>query len=179
MFIVVRPTLARKHILQMLLRVLLDDLLQGSLVVLKRLWLVRLQHGQDKAEDKLARFLHTGVQVNGGDHRLKRIRQNGRAGAPAGILLAVAQPQIIPQVDLLRKAAACLFAHQGSAVFGEIPLGKLRVIFKQIIRNHKPEHRIAQKLQALVALFLALCFVCIGGMGQCGDEVFFVVKTVP
>ena len=54
--------------------------------------------------------------------------------------------------------------HAG-AQLGELPLGQVRVGAEQVIGNHHTEHRIAEKLQALVR-FETTAFVGVGAMRE-------------
>ena len=78
----------------------------------------------------------------------------------------MAQQQVFPHAELLRKAAACFFTHKGSACLGEVSLGQMRAIFEEVIGHNNAEHRIAEKFKPLVASAGLPVFIGIRGMGH-------------
>ena len=80
--VVIRPRLALQDIVQPFLRIVLDNLLKGGLVVLEMaaalVGRLLLQIGQDKRPHRL----QPAVEINCGDHRLEGVGQDGGAFSP-------------------------------------------------------------------------------------------------
>ena len=71
--------------------------------------------------------------------------------AAAAGLLTLAQLQIAAQIQLLGHLVKALLAHQRCPDPGQIPLRQVRVPGEEILRRHKAQHAVAQKLQPFVA----------------------------
>ena len=101
--VVVGSALADEDIFYRLLGVALDYLLQGGLVVRDdRLLLVRLVY---KTENELLRRLYAAVEIDSGEHSLKRIGEDRRAILAAGEHFALAEEQIVADAESARKFA--------------------------------------------------------------------------
>ena len=72
--IVIRAALLHQLVGQALLRVLLDNLLQHGLVILKGRLLLFLDEMPCKGQHKAPGRLDSPIQVDGGYHRLKGVR---------------------------------------------------------------------------------------------------------
>ena len=90
----------------------LHALLQLGLIVCDVVDLPLGQTVEDVREDKALRRLQPAVEVHGGDDRLYRIGEDGRALASAAALLPVAKADIIAQMQRARHAVQCLLAHE-------------------------------------------------------------------
>ena len=177
MLVVVGAALPGDHVLQLFLGVLLDNLLQGGLVVLKGLYALGLGRRGDKPQDEPLGLLQAAaVQVDGGGGGLEHVRQNAGALPPAGVALPVAQAQKVPHMEGLGKPAQASLADKAGPGFGQLALWQLGKIFKQVLRRDKPQHRVPQKLQPLVAF--ALVLVGKGGVGQGRFQQLLVAKAV-
>ena len=106
---------------------------------------------KDVREDKALRRLQSAVEVHGGDDRLYRIGEDGRALASAAALLPVAKADIIAQMQRARHAVQRLLAHELGAQPAHLPLRHIRIEPVDPCRRDHAEHGITQKLEPLVA----------------------------
>ena len=98
LLVVVGAGLAGDFVFQHGAGVLLHDLLQTGLVVV----LGGLALG-DEGQDEVAGGLHAAVQIQCGNDGLERVRHDAGPVAAAAQILAVAQAQVLAQVDFLGK----------------------------------------------------------------------------
>ena len=116
---------------------------------------------------KACRRLYAAVKENGRYHSLGGIGEYGRALAPSVFLLAVTHAQIRSQLKLLRDAVEAVLAHKLGTKSCHFALRQRGHRVIQVLCSYKAEHRIAQKLQALVAgNSLGAVFVCIRAVRQ-------------
>ena len=170
----------RQLIVQHLAASALDQLLQLRLIVPAALLhhLLTLLVQQD-AVDEVAGGVHPAVQIHGGKYGLGGVGQYGGPAAAAALLLALAQQQIIAQVQGLGHLVQALLTHQGGADAGQVALRQLRVLFEQVLGGHKAQHGVAQEFQALVAAYtLAAVLVGVGAVVQGGTEQLRVAEGV-
>ena len=165
---------------QLLTGLPLDVLLQKGLVVpaafLHHLFPL---HVQQNAVDQLRRGGNAAVQIHGGEHSLGCIRQNGGPMAAAAGLLALAQLQIAAQIQLLGHLVKALLAHQRCPDPGQIPLRQVRVPGEEILRRHKAQHAVAQKLQPFVAAKpLGAMLIRVGAVIQRLPQQFLVPEGI-
>ena len=92
------------------------------------------------------------VQVHGGEHRLRGVRQDGGPLPAAAGLLAPAQLQILAQAQLLRHLVQALLTHQRRPDPGQVPLRQVRVVAEQELRRDEAQYGVPQELQPLVAV---------------------------
>ena len=152
--------------------VLLDYLLQLGLVV----FLGGLALG-DKGQDEIAGGLHAAVQIQRGDDGLKRIGHHAGAVAAAAQVLAVAQAQVLAQVDLLGKLEQRILTDEAGAHAGQLALGPAGLV-EQVVRHHNGQHAVAQKLQALVVGGGDLALVGKASVGQCNAQQRGIFKGI-
>ena len=157
----VGPGLGDQLIAQRLAALALHQLLQLRLAVAEDQPVPRVQRGEDVPLDKSARHLQPAVEVHGGDQRLHRVGEDGRPLPPAGVLLAAPQADVVPQAQLGGHAPEAVLADELGADARHAPLGQLRFAAVERVRHHEAEHRVAQKLQPLVAL-AAVAAVLVG-----------------
>ena len=137
-----------QHLIGLALHQLLQFGLAVTAAVLHHLLLLLFQ--QDPV-DQRAHLVDAAIQIHRGQHRLHRVRQNGRTAAAAAALLALAQHQKVAQMQALGHLMQALLAHQRGADAGQLALRQVGVLAVQIVRRHEAQHRVAQKLQPLVA----------------------------
>ena len=176
----IRAGLPGKPVLERLLLVFLHDLLQHGLVVLERaardcnVHLVR-----DKPQHECARRLDAAVQIDRAEQRFGRIRQDRRPLAPAAGLLAVAQPDLLRDAEFPRDLAQRALAHDRRAQLGQVALGQLGIVRKQVIRRDKAQYGIAKELQPLIVVQVACAMlVGIGRVGHRGLVQRLVLKLI-
>ena len=105
------------------------------------------------AFEKAPGRLQPTVAINSADKRLADIGQNCRILVPAGVLLALAEVNQRPQVQLNRNLGQRLAAHQCNQPLGERAFIFMWVMFIQKIGDHQGQHAVAQELQPLVGWF--------------------------
>jgi hypothetical protein len=130
----------------------LQELLQTGLRVLFRATQIqRLQPCCEDVQDAAATLLDAAVQGNGANHRLERVREN-RATVPAPTAaFPAAQAQLRTEVQLARHVRQRAALDQGHAQAAKLALIRFGKTPEQGIRTDDvAEHRIAEKLQALV-----------------------------
>ena len=130
-------------------------------VLALRLHIDCFQIGNIQFQHSLLRVAETGIQQDRAEQRFQRIRQYRRAAETAALQLALAQPQMAAEIELLRKQGERLFPDQAGAQARQIALAQLRIIAVQVFGNHAAEHAVAQKFHAFVV------FGRIASMGQC------------
>src|SRR5690606_6155800 len=70
---------------------------------------------------------------------------------------------------------ACISADDRGLDLGQLPLEQLRKLLVEVIADHHPKDRVAQKLQTLIAVELV---VCARGMTQGPAQEFTVLELV-
>jgi hypothetical protein len=113
------------------------------------------------------------IQIDGADHRLDGVGQNGLAAKTAAFQLARPQDQVIPEVELPAQLGQRLLAHQGGAHAAEIPFRRLREAVEEIIGNHQTQNGVTQEFQALVVTGTG------AAMGQRPGQQFLILKDMP
>ena len=99
--------------------------------------------------------------------------------AAAAGLLALAQLQIAAQIQLLGNLVKALLAHQRRPDSGQIPLRQVRVPGEEILRRHKAQHAVAQKLQPFVAAKpLGAMLIRVGAVIQRLPQQFLVPEGI-
>ena len=176
----VRAGLACQTIFQRFLLVLLHDLLKHGLVVLERTAGQRdLDLVRDEAQHERAGGLDAAIHEDGAEQCLGRIREDGGTLTAAAHFLAVAQTDGLRNADLVRDLVQCALADDSRAQLGQVALGQVGIVREQIARRDKAQHRVAQKLQALVALQMrAVVLIRIGRMGHRQPEKALVLEFI-
>ena len=103
---------AREAVLQMLIRLALHALLQLGLIVDDMVHHACVEPGEHIREDKAPRNLESAVQVHGGDDRLDGVGEDARALTSAGVRLALAEQEIVPQLQPQRNGMQALLTHE-------------------------------------------------------------------
>ena len=166
--VVVGAGLFRHAVDERAVRLTLHQLLQHGLIIAAALLhdllaLTVEQHAVDQA----ACGGKPAVEIDRGDDRLGRVREDGRTGASAAGLLTVAQLEVAAQLQLLRDLMQALLANERRADARQLALGRVGMPRKKILRRDEAEHAVAQKLQPLVAHALrAAVLVGIGAVAQ-------------
>ena len=139
--VVVRSRLLHQNIGELLLRILLDDLLEDGLIVLKGgSRLPVFHHFFYKTENELLCRRHPAIQIDGGDQGLKGVRQDGGALPSPHILLPLSQKEELTQPYLLGKDTQALVTHQGGPGLGQLPLGQVGEVAEQVVRDDDGQH---------------------------------------
>ena len=163
--VVVGALLAGQAVLQNLAALPLDQFLKGGLIVPGAGQSLHLP-----AEDILLYDLpgrsDPAVQINRGQHCLHSVRLDGGALSAAAGLLALAQVQILAQMQRLRHLYQAVLTHQGRPGPGQFPLRQIRVIAVQVVGHHHAQDRVTQELQPLVALEASPALIGTGTVGQ-------------
>ena len=145
----------------------LHALLQLGLVVCDVVDLPLGQTVEDVREDKALRRLQPAVEIHGGDDRLHRVGEDGRALAAAAALLPVAEADIIAQMQRARHAVQRLLADELGTQPAHLPLRHIRIEPVEPRRRDHAEHGVAQKLKPLVAGIAARAvFIGIGAVHE-------------
>src|SRR5581483_5002858 len=106
--------------------------------------------GPPMALDELARRFEAGVEVARSDHRLARVGEHGGVIAPAALLLAAREHEVVAEADLARGRVEAVLAYQRRQTARQRTLILRGKGPEQHLRDHQAEHTIAEKLQALV-----------------------------
>ena len=96
------------------------------------------------------------VEIHGGDHRLERVGEDRLLGAPAGRVFTLAEQQVRAEVDLLRDLGEHARVHDAGAHLGELAFGQVGKVLEHVVRDDEAEHGVAEELEALVRLRLAV-----------------------
>lgn len=159
------PDSPGQDIFQLLLRILLDDLLEGGLVILEVPLALVVRFLFDKAQHEPPAPAPVRRLRTWRDDRLKRVRQDGGPLRPPGEPFPLAQQQIVSKPQLPRIGAQGLFAHHRRPQLGQLPL-RARSPFQTDISPPQNPARNPQELQPLVAFQPVPPLVGIGGMRQ-------------
>ena len=172
--------LAQQFVAQDLAALFLHQLLQLRFAVLKaRDRACPVQRREYLPLDKITRSFHPAVQVQRRDDRLDSIRQNGRAPPAARMFLAPAEPDVFAQAQLRRNLVQALLANELRPQPGHTALRQLRETPVQLIRHDHAQHRVSQKLQALVALAAAAAvLVSVGAVSKRRHQQSAVTEAV-
>ena len=105
---------------------------------------------QQAPQHEIARGREIGVEVHGGHDRLERVGQDRLLGPAAGRVLALAEQQMRPEVDLLRDLGEHARVHDAGAHLRQVTFGQLREVLEHVVRHDEPEHRVAEELEPFV-----------------------------
>ena len=158
--VVVRPGGGNHVIFRRFGRARLQQFLQLALRIFDDRQHVQFAEGRAKfAQNEFARRLKSAVQKNRAEQRFKRVRQRGRAFAPAVHFLAAAQNQMRAEAEgagvFGQRAAVDEFcARLGQRTF--IERGKFLV---KLLRQDELQHGVAEKFQPLIVRGLSRRFV--------------------
>ena len=94
------------------------------------------------------------------------------------MLLAVAETQQLACAEAACKPAKRFFAYERRTLLCQLAFGNIRERFAQVFRRDKPQNRIAEEFQSLIALVAAAALVCVGGVRQRCDEQVAVLKFI-
>ena len=143
---------AGQLVAEKLVALALHQLLQLGLVVPAALLhlLLPLLVQQD-AVDQVAGGIHAAIQIDGGEHGLRGVGQNGGAMAASALFLSPAQLQAAAQIQRLRHLVEALLADEGGTAAGQVALRQIGVLCVQVFSGDEAQHGVAQKPQPLVA----------------------------
>src|SRR5205823_5878198 len=126
---------------------LLDHLLQAALEVLV---LDRLGERPEAVEIEVIGRVVAGVKEDRAEHRLESVRQQ-RFQAPAAALRdALAEVQVVADVELLRHRGEGVGVHHRGADLRQLALLRVRPDLVQVLGGDQLQHRVTEVLQALV-----------------------------
>ena len=175
--VVVRTGLADNNILYLLLRILLDDLLQSCLVILEGTGTNSLRGGSYVLKDKaLGTLKAAAVEIYSGCDGLEHIRKDTGTVVTAGIYLTVAQTHIVADAKASGELAEGALAYKSRTVLGESALRKLWKIIIKIFGCDETQNGVAQELKTLVAA--ALMLIGVGGMSQGSYKELLILKAI-
>ena len=108
-----------------------------------------------------AGLVEPAVDVGRADHRFERVGQDRRLVTAAGPLLAPAEPDERPEVELARgHLGQRAHLDNGGAQLRQLSLGQIGMAVEQRVRHDQAEHRVAQELKPLVGRQAAV-LVCV------------------
>src|SRR4051794_34015949 len=110
----------------------------------------------EQEEHQPAGGIEPAVEVHRGDDRLHRVGEDRRLRASAGRVLALAEAQRRPEVELLRDLAEGLGTHHRRPQLRQLALGQLRVLLVGETGDDETEHRVAEEFEPFVRLLDAL-----------------------
>src|SRR5262249_18539100 len=130
----------------------LQPLLQRRLVIAsENVGLLRLLDRRlELAAKKRGRGLESAVEIHRGDERLVGIRQQRLLEAPAALLLAAPEEQVLAEIEPLRVPGERLRGDDRRLDLGLLSFAVRRVLPEQHVGDDEPEHGIAQELERLV-----------------------------
>ena len=98
----------------------------------------------------VARRLETAVEIERRDQRLAGIGEQRRLAAAAGLLLAAPEDQVIAEIETLGDAREAPGRDQRRLDLRLLPFVELRILAIERVRDHEPEHGVAEELERLV-----------------------------
>ena len=143
------------------------------------------------AAGKSSHRLQAAVQKQRAHHCFHGIGEHGALAPEAAAVFAAAEAQMAAQADGRGHLRHVLAAHQLGADAGQFALLPLRVQQEQRFGHHQAQHRVAQKLQALIvacarglflplaSLFAAACWLRQRAVRQRAHQQLGLGKTVP
>ncbi len=109
------------------------------------------------------------IEIHGAQHGLERVGQDRRFGRAAGGGLALAELDEGAEPDVVRRVGQCLTVHDALAQVGEATFRHIGEAVKSDVGDRPPEHGIAEKLEALVAVGITV-FGTPRAMSECPIE---------
>ena len=106
------------------------------------------------------------VKVHRGEQSLERIGEDGVFLAAAGHFLAPAEQETFAETDLTRELCEGRFAYDRGAYLGKLSLGQVGIGFVQVFADDIRQHRVSEKLEALVVFFLDTAAFQLVGEGR-------------
>src|SRR5262249_29119217 len=90
------------------------------------------------------------IKISGADERLQGVDQQGGLGAASAFFLAMAELQVVAELQLLRDGHEKPLAHHVRAQFGKLALVEPGETPEQLYAHHEAEHRVTQELKLLI-----------------------------
>ena len=139
----------------------LEVLLQRGLGVLGRRRLAHLSRRPAKRpRTTLAHRVEAGVEVHRAEQRLEAVGQDRGAPEAAALQLALAQQQLVAQLERLRDLEEGGLVHEPRAQARQVALGEARQALEEEDGDHAVEQAVADELEPLVV---------VGGVAAVGD----------
>ena len=104
----------------------------------------------EQTQNDSAGCVHPCIDVDRANDRLQRPAQIDRSTAAAGMVLAAAQHQQIPQIQVFPDARQRSSANQLGAHLCQLTLGQIREAVIELLGNHKSKHSIAEELHSFI-----------------------------
>src|SRR2546422_4693 len=111
---------------------------------------VRLHTGLEQTLDQLASSIETQIEVDGTEHGFQSVGEDARLVPAAGLLLALAQQDDGPQVEVPCHVGERRHVHDRRAELGEITLGHPRVHPVGEVGHDQAEHGVPEELEPFV-----------------------------
>jgi hypothetical protein len=132
------------------LAALQEFLQQGLGVLAEGLGIHGRQHRLVLAHDHAAGGIETGVQENGAEQRLDRVRQDGGTAETAALQFAFAQAQVLRQFQPLGDIRQRSLLDQIGPQARQVAFVDLGIALEQHRRDDEVQHGIPQEFQSLV-----------------------------
>jgi len=107
-------------------------------------------------QDQVASSVGTAVEIDRTDHGFECVGKDGLLVGTTGGTFAFTKQQRAAQVDLASDQCQGRSVDNAGAQLGELPLGELGIVHEYAVSDCESQHGIAQKLQALVGLDVAV-----------------------
>ena len=91
-----------------------------------------------------------GREEDGADERLEGVGQDRGLVAAAGRLLALAEHDVLPEVEDAGDVGEGAHVDDGRAQLGQLPLGQVGVLAVERLGDDETQHGVAEELEALV-----------------------------
>ena len=129
----IRTCLVSYNVLDLFLRILLDNFLKNSLVVTERCVLLCFKIFRNESENMCSCSFKSSVKEYCRNKRFESIGKYRRSFTSACILLAFSKKKILSEIDLLCKYVKRFFAYQRSSYLCEFAFRKMRKMFEKIL----------------------------------------------
>lgn len=146
--LVSRPFFRQRAILRQRLAAALRPFLKRRLGVARRLR-CRLNQLLELAPDERCGRRQPAVAIQRGDHRLQRIRENGRILAAAGRIFALGQAEMATKTDRPRHARQSIALNHRGVTLGDIAFAFTRKLLQQHFSDDQRQHSVAEEFEAL------------------------------
>src|SRR5262245_11591190 len=130
------------------------QLLEAALVVLAAGPTgVRLRDpAAEQPQHEVVGLAHAGRHVDRAEHGLERVGQDRRLLAAAGLLLALAEQQVVAEVELVGHLGQRDGVDGRLAAVGQLALAEPGVGVEGMVGDDGPEHRVAEELEPFVGV---------------------------
>ena len=137
-----------------------------------------LKAWRDPRDDETTSSLDTAVEIHGTEHGFERVGEDGILVTAPGRSLTTTEIDVVSEADRTSHIGECPLVDDRLAEIGERSLGAIRVSVVGEVGDHPTEYRVAEELEALIALG-RLVLGHPGAVAQRATEQAEVIEAMP